>query len=168
MDLLGCLPDHLAEPGVLRPHPRGGGEWGTRFHSADQVKFTLFQRFDPGAAGDRHLVEFLPGFTRSPEELFRWGSSARQSPGASVAGEAPGKARSDGRSGAAAAGAFRRGRGPADLALLSLGDLVTNVNLANRGQVENCRSMRWWRPTHHSAATKCVRWRPALPSGLQP
>ncbi len=25
------------------------------------------------AAGDRHLVEFLPGFTRSPEELFRWG-----------------------------------------------------------------------------------------------
>lgn len=34
----------------------------------------MFQRFGLlVAAGDRHLVEFLPGFTRSPEKLFKWG-----------------------------------------------------------------------------------------------
>jgi hypothetical protein len=42
-------------------------------YSADQVKFALFQRFGVlAAAGDRHLVEFLPGFIHSPETLFKW------------------------------------------------------------------------------------------------
>ena len=44
------------------------------FQDNCQVKFTLFDHLGIlPAAGDRHLVEFLPGFTRSPEELFRWG-----------------------------------------------------------------------------------------------
>ena len=48
------------------------GTTGSR--SVDQVKFELFRRYGIlAAAGDRHLVEFMPGFTRSPDELFRWG-----------------------------------------------------------------------------------------------
>jgi alpha-galactosidase len=70
-DLLALLRRHLAEPGVLRDYSREEVErWGTWFHSTDQVKFALFQRFGLlAAAGDRHLVEFLPGFIRSPDAV---------------------------------------------------------------------------------------------------
>jgi len=173
MDLLALLPDHLAEPGVLRPCTREEVEsWGTWFHSADQVKFTLFQRFGIlAAAGDRHLVEFLPGFTRSPEELFRWG--VIRTPVSWRIGrwrEAPGKTRD-----------LMAGREPLRLepsdeegvrqirALLGLGDLVTNVNLANRGQVEN---LPLDAVVETNASFSRDEVRPlaagALPSGLQP
>ena len=173
MDLLALLPDHLAEPGVLRPYTREEVEsWGTWFHSADQVKFTLFQRFGIlAAAGDRHLVEFLPGFTRSPEELFRWGII--RTPVSWRIGrwrEAPGKTRD-----------LMAGREPLRLepsdeegvrqmgALLGLGDLVTNVNLANRGQVGN---LPLDAVVETNAAFSRDEVRPlaagALPPGLQP
>ena len=38
-------------------------------------------------------------------------------------------------------------------ALLGLGDLVSNVNLSNRGQIENCPGTPWWRPT------RCPAWK---------
>jgi len=172
-DLLALLRDHLAEPGVLRPYTREEVEgWGTWFHSADQVKFTLFQRFGLlAAAGDRHLVEFLPGFTRSPEELYRWG--VIRTPVSWRIGrwrEAPGKTRD-----------LMAGREPLRLepsdeegvrqirALLGLGDLVTNVNLANRGQVENLPRDA---VVETNAAFSRDEVRPlaagALPPGLQP
>ena len=68
-DLLGLLKHHLEQPGILRPYTQAEVEsWKDWFHSAEQVKFTLFQRFGIlPAAGDRHLVEFLPGFIPSPE-----------------------------------------------------------------------------------------------------
>jgi len=172
-DLLPLLRDHLAEPGVLRPYTREEVEsWGNWFHSADQVKFTLFQRFGLlAAAGDRHLVEFLPGFTRSPEELFRWG--VIRTPVSWRIGrwrDAPGKTRD-----------LMAGREPLRLepsdeegvrqmgALLGLGDLVTNVNLANQGQVENLprdavveTNARFSRDEVRPLAAG------ALPPGLQP
>lgn len=141
VDLLVLLRRHIDEPGVLRPYTQpeveGFGSW---FHSAEQVKFALFQRFGLlAAAGDRHLVEFLPGFTRSPEELFRWGiirtpvswriRTWQDAPGKTrdlMAGRTPLQLESSGEEGV---GQIR--------ALLGLGDLVTNVNMANRGQVEN-------------------------------
>jgi alpha-galactosidase len=74
-DLLALLQEHIQKPGVMRPYTRQeverAGNW---FHDANQIKYALFQRYGIlPAAGDRHLSEFLPGFTRSPEELFRWG-----------------------------------------------------------------------------------------------
>src|SRR5512134_3000981 len=63
-DLLDLLKHHLDQPGVLRTFTQAEVEsWNDWFHSADQVKFALFQHFGIlAAAGDRHLVEFLPGF----------------------------------------------------------------------------------------------------------
>jgi alpha-galactosidase len=140
-DLLEILKHHLDQPGVLRTYTQaeveGFNDW---FHSTDQVKFYLFERFGVlAAAGDRHLVEFLPGFIHSPETLFKWGIirtpvSYRIERWAT----APQKTRD-----------LINGATPLVLqpseeeginmikALLGLGDLVTNVNLENVGQISN-------------------------------
>jgi alpha-galactosidase len=110
------------------------------FHSTDQVKFNLFKRFGIlAAAGDRHLVEFLPGFIRSPETLFKWGvirtpvsyrigrwMSAPQKTRDLINGVTPLVLESSGEEGV---GMIK--------ALLGLGDIITNVNLKNVGQVSN-------------------------------
>ena len=141
VDLLELIRQYIAEPGVLRTYTSQEVEgWHDWFHSADQVKFGLFQRWGVlPAAGDRHLVEFLPGFTRSPEELFRCG--VIRTPISYRLGRwqtAPGKTRD-----------IVAGRTPLTLdasgeegvaqikALLGLGDLVTNVNVENVGQIPN-------------------------------
>lgn len=74
-DLLQIVREHIQQPGVLRPYTREEVEaQGSWFVDSLQVKFELFRRFGVlAAAGDRHLCEFVPSFTRSPEELFRWG-----------------------------------------------------------------------------------------------
>jgi alpha-galactosidase len=140
-DLLALLRQHLEQPGVLRPYTQAEVEgWHDWFHSAEQVKFTLFQRFGLlAAAGDRHLVEFLPGFVRSPETLFRWGvirtpvawrierwQTAPQMTQALIDGATTFVLEPSGEEG------IRMIK-----ALLGLGDLVTNVNLENQGQVAN-------------------------------
>jgi len=140
-DLLEMLRTHIRHPGTLRTYTRAEVEsrndW---FHSTDQVKFTLFQRFGIlAAAGDRHLVEFLPGFIESPDTLFRWGlirtpvswriDRWRNAPARTrdlMAGRIPFELVSSGEEGV---GQIK--------ALLGLGDLMTNVNLENRGQVSN-------------------------------
>jgi alpha-galactosidase/6-phospho-beta-glucosidase family protein len=138
-DLLALLREHIARPGVLREYTRAEVEgWNDWFHCEDQVKFALFQRFGIlAAAGDRHLVEFLPGFIHSPETLFKWGlirtpvswrierwRSALQATRDLIAGRTPLVLESSGEEGV---GILK--------ALLGLGDLVTNVNCENRGQV---------------------------------
>jgi alpha-galactosidase len=114
--------------------------WNDWFYSADQVKFALFQRFGVlAAAGDRHLVEFLPGFIRSPETLFNWGiirtpvswrmerwTTALQKTRDLIHGLAPLSLKPSGEEGV---GMIK--------ALLGLGELVTNVNLENIGQISN-------------------------------
>jgi len=47
--------------------------WNDWFHSADQVKFTLFQRYGSSRRRRSPSREFLPGFILSPEYLFKWG-----------------------------------------------------------------------------------------------
>ena len=140
-DLLALLRAHVAQPGVLRPFTQAEVEaqndW---FFDGRQVKFELFRRYGLlPAAGDRHLCEFVPGFTRSPAELFRWGiirtpvsyRVERWQLGAQLAQD------------------LMAGRAPLQLqpsgeemvqqlrALVGLGDIVTNVNLPNVGQVAN-------------------------------
>ncbi|MBI5565550.1 MAG: alpha-glucosidase/alpha-galactosidase, partial [Chloroflexi bacterium] len=143
VDVLDLVRQHLAQPGVIRSYTRAEVEsWADWFRSAEQVKFALFQRFGIlAAAGDRHLVEFLPGFIRSPDELFRWGISrtpvawriarwqaAPQRVRDLMAGRAPLTLTSTGEEGVAQI-----------KALLGLGDIVTNVNVENQGQVATLR-----------------------------
>ncbi|CAG1000261.1 alpha-galactosidase [Anaerolineales bacterium] len=140
-DLLELLKHHLEQPGTLRDYTQAEVEaFNDWFHSTDQVKFNLFKRFGIlAAAGDRHLVEFLPGFIRSPENLFKWGvirtpvswrierwSSAPQKTRDLINGITPLVLESSGEEGV---GMIK--------ALLGLGDIVTNVNLENAGQISN-------------------------------
>lgn len=141
-DLLEMLrEEHLHQPDTLRPRTQREVEgWDDWFRSADRVKFTLFQRFGIlAAAGDRHLVEFLPGFIRSPENLFAWGvirtpvswrmqrwQSAPQRTGDLLSGTTPLHLQTSGEEGV---GQIK--------ALVGLGELTTNVNLKNQGQISN-------------------------------
>ncbi len=172
-DLLDLLKHHLEQPGTLRTYTQQEVEsWNDWFHSADQVKYALFQRFGIlAAAGDRHLVEFLPGFIRSPETLFKWGiirtpvawrierwQTAPQKTRDLIHGVTPLVLETSGEEGV---GMIR--------ALLGLGDLVTNVNLENRGQITNM-------PLHAVVETNAYFSRDSirpltagpLPTGLAP
>jgi len=140
-DLLDLLRQHLEGPGILRTYTQAEVEsWNDWFHSADQVKFALFQRFGIlAAAGDRHLVEFLPGFIHSPETLFKWGiirtpvswrierwASAPQKTRDLINGVTTFLLNPSGEEGV---GMLK--------ALAGLGELVTNVNLENVGQISD-------------------------------
>lgn len=140
-DILEILRHHLEQPGVLRKYTQAEVEsWNDWFQSAEQVKFNLFTRFGIlAAAGDRHLVEFLPGFIHSPETLFDWGvirtpvswrierwTSAPQKTRDLINGVTPFVLERSGEEGISMI-----------KALLGLGDLVTNVNLENIGQISN-------------------------------
>ena len=140
-DLLELLKYHLDRPGTLRSYTQAEVEsFNDWFHSTDQVKFNLFKRFGVlAAAGDRHLVEFLPGFIRSPETLFKWGvirtpvsyrierwTTASQKTRDLMNGVTPLVLEPSGEEGV---GMIK--------ALLGLGDLVTNVNMENIGQISN-------------------------------
>lgn len=140
-DLLELVRQHMAQPGTLRPYTQAEVEsWGDWFKSVHQVKFGLFQRFGIlAAAGDRHLVEFIPGFISSPETLFRYGiirtpvsfriarwHLAPQKTRDLLSGKTPLEIKSSGEEG------VRQIK-----ALFGLGDLVTNVNLPNVGQIAN-------------------------------
>jgi alpha-galactosidase/6-phospho-beta-glucosidase family protein len=140
-DILAMLKDYIYEMGVIRPYTReeveANNSW---FQDNCQVKFTLFDRLGIlPAAGDRHLVEFLPGFTRSPEELFRWGiirtpvtwrieryHQALQMTKDLIDGKQEANIRRSGEEGVQQI-----------LAILGHGDLVTNVNIENLGQIPN-------------------------------
>ena len=123
------------------------------------------------AAGDRHLVEFLPGFIRSPETLFKWGvictpvsyrierwTTAPQKTRDLMNGITPLVLELSGEEGV---GMMK--------ALLGLGDLVTNVNTENIGQISNM-------PLHAVVETNAYFSRDsvrpltagALPAGITP
>jgi len=140
-DLLPLVRAYTDRPGVLRPYTQPEVEsWNDWFHCEDQVKFTLFLRFGIlAAAGDRHLVEFLPGFIRSPEKLFQWGIIRTPiSWRIQRWKDAPQKTRDlmDGRVPLVLQSSSEEGVGIIK-ALVGLGDLITNVNMENRGQIAN-------------------------------
>lgn len=140
-DLLALLKNHIHQPGTRRTFTQAEVEsWNDWFHCVDQVKFALFQHFGIlAAAGDRHLVEFLPGFIHSPDTLFKWGinrtpiswriqrwKAAPQKTLDLINGITPLILDSSGEEGVNMI-----------TALLGLGDLVTNVNMENQGQISN-------------------------------
>jgi len=172
IDLLELVRRHIAQPGVIRHYTREEVEsWNDWFHSAEQVKFELLQHYGIlAAAGDRHLVEFLPGFIRSPEELFRWGvirtpvswrierwRNAPQKTRDLMAGREPLSLHASGEEGVAQI-----------KALVGLGDIVANVNMENQGQIANL-PLRVVVETNAHLSRDQVRPIVAgvLPSGLQ-
>ena len=132
----------------VETHPDGMGShpeenWVNIPHeSKERVKFELFKRYGYiAAAGDRHLSEFCPGnwFLKDPETVnsydfcltnLEWRRNRYnrriQSHKDIADGKKPFKI---GESGEESVAQIK--------ALLGLGDLVTNVNIPNRGQVTN-------------------------------
>jgi len=112
------------------------------FSSAQKVKFDLFRRFGYiAAAGDRHLAEFCPGkwYLENPERVSEmkfaltpvsWRKQDLQNrldrSRRLLSGEEAPKINTTGEEG------VQQIR-----ALLGLCDLVTNVNIPNRGQIPN-------------------------------
>jgi galacturan 1,4-alpha-galacturonidase len=172
-DLLALVQHHLEQPRTLRSYtPAEVTSWQDWFRSAEQVKFTLFQRFGIlAAAGDRHLVEFLPGFIRSPETLFKWG--VIRTPVAWRIERwttAPHKTR-DLINGVTPFVLERSGEEGISMlrALLGLGDLVTNVNLENVGQISNAPLHAVVETNaHFSRANISPLSAGALPAGIAP
>lgn len=131
----------------IEKHPDGIGEedpnWFNKFFKCQhQVKFDLFKRYGAAAAaGDRHLAEFCEGswYLKNPEQVEKWGfgltpvswrkenlklrleRSARLR-----TGEEEIKIDNTGEEGVLQM-----------RALLGLGDLITNVNVPNMGQIPN-------------------------------
>jgi alpha-galactosidase len=110
------------------------GNW---FHSQGRIAFDYYRRFGAlGAAGDRHLAEFVPWYLVSEANLQRYGviltpSSYRMGTWSPPPGTPPRPPRvDDGR-------LHHTGEEGVDqmLALLGVQALDTNVNLPNRGQL---------------------------------
>lgn len=124
-------------------YDRGGDKnWmNSTFASAERVKIDLFRRYGViAAAGDRHLAEFLPPwYTRDPETVKRWKFGLT-----SVDWRKDDLKRRYQRSDDLISGKEEidlRGSGEEGhlliKAILGLGDLVSNVNVPNRGQIPN-------------------------------
>lgn len=112
------------------------------FECAQRVKFDLFRNYGYiAAAGDRHLAEFCPGkwYLESPERVKEWRfglttvawrkeelKTRLEKSEKLVSGEMPVEIKNTGEEG------VHQIR-----AILGLGDLVTNVNMPNRGQIPN-------------------------------
>ncbi|MBQ4581129.1 MAG: alpha-glucosidase/alpha-galactosidase [Clostridia bacterium] len=124
-------------------YDKGGDKnWmNSSFASADMVKFDLFNRYGAiAAAGDRHLTEFLPQwYNKDPETVRRWKfglttvewrkedlKRRMQRSDDLISGKEELKLRASGEEGHLLI-----------KAILGLGDIVSNVNVPNRGQIPN-------------------------------
>jgi len=113
----------------------------SHFNCAHRVKLDLFRRYGAiAAAGDRHLAEFVaPWYTRDPETVASWKFSLTpvswrkedlkerlERSENLVSGKEEIQLKPSGEEGHLLL-----------KALLGLGDLVSNVNIPNRGQIPN-------------------------------
>lgn len=111
------------------------------FECSHRVKFDLFRRYGLiAAAGDRHLAEFMPPwYLKNPETARSWGFGLTtvdyreedlrkrlDKQAKLLSGEEPITLDGSGEEGHLLM-----------KALLGLGDLVSNVNIPNRGQISN-------------------------------
>ncbi|MDO5436079.1 MAG: alpha-glucosidase/alpha-galactosidase [Clostridia bacterium] len=118
----------------------GDKNWmNSSFSCAQRVKFDLFLKYGAiAAAGDRHLAEFVPRwYTFTPETVHSW-KFGLTSVDWRVADLANRMKRSDdlisGKEEISLSGSGEEGHLLLK-ALLGLGDIVSNVNVPNRGQV---------------------------------
>jgi alpha-galactosidase len=116
--------------------------YNRNFICTHKVKFDLFRRYGLiAAAGDRHLAEFMPAqwYLKDRQTVTDWGFALT-----SVGWREQDLERRLARSGALISEAEPLVLKPSGeeghlllKALLGLGDIISNVNLPNRGQVEN-------------------------------
>ncbi len=110
------------------------------FSSAQRVKFDLFKRYGLiAAAGDRHLAEFLPGawYLKDPETVESWKfrlTTVEERIGRQEERESKRKRMISGEQEVDLDPSGEEGVRQMK-ALLGLGDLITNVNLPNLGQM---------------------------------
>ena len=120
----------------------GDKNWmNSSFACAQKVKFDLFRKYGViAAAGDRHLAEFIqPWYTRDPETVASWKfglttvdwrvedlKKRLQRSDDLISGKEELKLKTSGEEGHLLL-----------KAVLGLGDLVSNVNVPNRGQIPN-------------------------------
>ncbi|MBE5804826.1 MAG: alpha-glucosidase/alpha-galactosidase [Clostridiales bacterium] len=141
MDLMPLYAKYASE--YADGYDEGGDKnWmNSSFSCAQKVKFDLFRRYGAiAAAGDRHLVEFLPPwYNDCPETVTRW-KYGLTSVDWRVRDLANRMKRSDdliaGREELNLKGSGEEGHLLLK-AVLGLGDLVSNVNVPNRGQIPN-------------------------------
>ena len=112
------------------------------FASSDKVKMDLFRRYGYiAAAGDRHLAEDLEGkwYLESPEKVKEWGFGLTPVKWRMEDLQRRLKRSEDLRSGKEPIKINNTGEeGVIQMrAILGLGDIVTNVNLPNMGQIPN-------------------------------
>lgn len=143
MDIMPIYKEYAQKHQFVSAEVTGDDGWMNKvFESHEFVKFDLFLRYGHiAAAGDRHLAEFCPPewYTKTPELIARWGFGLT-----SVDWRVDNlKERLDRRT------RLKNGEEKLVLdasgeegvqqmmAILGKGDLVTNVNLPNRGQISN-------------------------------
>ncbi len=120
----------------------GDDNWmNNHFMCAQRVKFDLFRRYGAiAAAGDRHLAEFTaPWYTRDPETVRDW-KFQLTTVDWRVKDLNDRLRRSDDLISGAEALELKPSGEEGHLllkAVLGLGDLVSNVNIPNRGQIPN-------------------------------
>ncbi len=142
VDLLAILQDHLEKPVSRRFYDKETllRETENTFAQKHRVKFELTRRFGiMAAAGDRHLAEFVPWFLTDATSCYKWGF--RRTPYAYRINRWNTANQERDR--------FLAGRGALDLedsgeefinqmaAIMGMAEFRTNVNLPNRGQLEN-------------------------------
>lgn len=123
----------------------GGNNIDTDFFSQQQkVKFDLFNKYGViAAAGDRHLAEFVPEYLCDPETARSWGftltpvdyrvenkKELNETSKAYASGEKSIPIKPSGEEGVLLI-----------KALLGLGEVITNVNLPNVGQIETAHNI---------------------------
>jgi alpha-galactosidase/6-phospho-beta-glucosidase family protein len=146
IDLLPLYKDFVDEHYEEGFEDKQKGHWlNDHFASAQRVKFDLFRRYGIiAAAGDRHLAEFMPGneYLRNPETVHSWKFSLTK-----VDWRIRNRDELYTRGQRLASGEDQfvlkpTGEEGIDMikALLGLGELITNVNLPNRGQMEGIPS----------------------------
>lgn len=134
-----------------------------RYGSCDGlIQLDFWRQFGVfGAAGDRHLVEFVPWYCRSVDRLRRWGVSVTGS-AQRLAGWVPDNVETLPK---IPERLHRSKEEGIDLvaSLVGLGSMVTNVNVPNRGQIP-------WLPSDHVVETMAVvdrdRVTPLVPGAL--
>jgi alpha-galactosidase len=146
-ELFDLVDKEIGEPGFFDDLT----EWSEKtlaeekyFNNCSRIKYDLYRRFGVlGAAGDRHLVEFVPWYlSGGTETLHRWGVVATPSSFRLALHDIKNTPKDQAKAEATKKGAsedalHHTGEEGIDqmLAILGRGDLDTNVNLPNMGQI---------------------------------
>ena len=139
IDLLGLYGSHWRRKGMVRKYTEQEIAGMGFFEAKQQIKYDLFRRYGIlPTGGDRHLVEFVPFYLKDEPTMHGWGVKATPY---SFRLNRYNQAPKDFRKRLADSTPFKLARSDEEgvrqmMALLGMGDLHTNVNLPNVGQIE--------------------------------